>query len=174
MIKDEGPTATCDGCGAQHFLTKHVHGFRRYKNVDLCVDCYEIPQIQQATSAEWARLAIMDIQMGKTACAICTADLAIMGSAGAAFRREYVDVLEERCTVWTAVKSGAPWDFIRAANVRSRNLCMRCHSAVSISKKCTSIQRLKKIQVSDRIKQMAKSKVETLVHLLIFQGSDNS
>lgn len=177
MTKDDSTTATCDGCGAQHFLTKLVHGFRRYKNVDLCVDCYEITQIKQATSVEWARLSIMDIQMGKTVCAICTVDLAIVGAVGAAgatFRRELVDVLDETSTVWTAVKAGAPWDSIWAANVRSRNVCMRCHSAFSISKRCIGIQRLKTLQVSDCIKQMARRKVETLVHLLVFQGSNTS
>jgi len=43
-IKDDGPT--CEGCVTQHFVTKQVHGFRRYNSVDLCVDCYDIPEIQ--------------------------------------------------------------------------------------------------------------------------------
>ena len=101
MIKVDSPTAICDGCGAQHFLTKMVDGFRRYKNVDLRVYCYRIPQIELATSTKWARLAIMDIQMGKTVCAICT--VVLLDSGGhtiSAFRREYVDVLETQSTVY--------------------------------------------------------------------------
>ena len=171
MIEDDGPTATCDGCGVQHFLTKYVHKFRRYRNVDLCVDCYDIPEIKHETSVVWAELEKMDIEMGKTVCAICAADLAIVGAVGAegaAFRRELVDVLDDTSTstVWTAVKAGAPWDCIRAANFKSRKLCMRCASAFSISKKCIGIHRLKKIQVTDSIKRMARMKVEALVHLL--------
>lgn len=176
MTKDDGPTATCDGCGALHFLTKFVHGFRRYNGVDLCVDCYDIPQITKDTSTKWAQLAMMDMHMGKTVCAICTVGL-IDPKAGyelAAFRREYVDVFDTQCTVFAFVKAGGRWDSIRAASERSRKLCMRCHSAVSTAKRYIGIQRLKMLQVSDGIKQMAARKVESLVYLLVFQGSNNS
>jgi hypothetical protein len=176
MVTNDGPTAICDGCGVQHFLTKYVHGFRRYKNVDLCADCYEIPEIQQATSTEWVRLDMMDIQLGKTVCAVCAARLAIgtMGATGAQFRRERVDVLDKQSTVYQLVVAGAPNVSIRAANVRSHNLCLRCHSAFCISKKFIDIHRLRTLQVSNYTKKMAQEKVETLVYLLVFRKFENS
>ena len=175
MIKDDGSTATCDGCGVLHFLTRNVHGLVRYKGVDLCVDCYGIPRIQHATSTIWARLALMDLYMGKTVCVICTAGLIDpkTGYELAACRRVNIDVLDRQCSLWAFVKAGAPWKSIRAAYEKSRNLCMRCHSAFSISKRCIGIQRLDQLQVSDCIKQMARIHVETLVYLLVFQGQEN-
>ena len=122
------------------------------------------------------QLTMLDIQMGRTVCAICTTGLIDpqTGHELAAFRRELVDVLASKCTVWTFVTTGASWDSIRLANQHCRNVCLRCHSAISIAKRCIGIQRLKALQISDCIKQMAARKVESLVYMLVFQRDEPS
>ena len=87
-----------------------------------------------------------------------------LGCELAAFRRVNSDVLDKQCSVWACVKTGAPWKSIRVAYEKSRNLCMRCHSAFSIAKRYIGIQRLNPLHVSDCIKQMVNRKVETLVY----------
>jgi hypothetical protein len=171
----KGNSRTCDGCGTQHFRTKHVHGFQRYNSVDLCFDCYKIPQIEQAASTMMLQLTMWDIQMGKTTCDICKADLIDpqTGCELAAFRREHVNVLDEQCTVWSLVKTGASLECIRHVNLKCRNVCIRCHSALSLAKFCIGVHRLKTLQVSSCIKIMAARKVESLANLLVLQGTDN-
>ena len=170
-IKDDAPT--CDGCGAKHFRTKHLHGFRRYKSVDLCDDCFFIPEIENATSKMYLRLTMLDVRMGKTSCTICNSRLIdpVTGHVLAAFLRDYVDLLDTQCSVWALVNTGAEWDSVQTANEQCRNVCIRCHSAISKAKWVIGIQGLKKLQVSDCVKDMAVSKVESLVHMLVFHGA---
>ena len=172
----KGDGQTCDGCGIQHFRTKCVHGFQRYKSVDLCLDCYNIPQIEQATSNMKLQLTLWDMQMGETTCSIGKTDLIDphTGCELAAFRREHVNVLDEQCTVWALVKTGASLESIRHASLQCRNVCIPCHSALSLAKHCIGVHRLKTLQVSDCIKIMAAKKVESLTYLLVFQGADSS
>ena len=155
-IKDNGPT--CDGCGIQHFRSKQVHGFQRYNNVDLCTDCYDIPQIKRAASRNLELLKMLDIERGKTVCAICTTTLIDphTGYEVAAFRREYVDVLDKQCTLWAFLKTGATWDYIRLASEQCHSVCVRCHTAISISKRCTGIHRLKTLQLPPFVRRCRK------------------
>ena len=172
-IEDGGPTSTCDGCGTQHFQTQFVHGCRRYNNVDLCVDCYDTPpQIKQDTSI--IRLAILDVKIGKTVCAICTAYLIDpqTGYKLVPFRKEHLDVQSSTDSVWTLVKASASWDAISMANGRCHNVCMRCHSAINIAKRCVGIHRLTKLKVSDCINHMAARKVNSLLHMFVL-GKDS-
>ena len=174
VIKDDA--ATCDGCGTKHFRSKHLHGLRYYKGVYLCANCYSIPQIEHAISAMCLQLTESDVRMGKTECAICEKGLIDIktGWALAAFRRDYLDVIDKQCTVWALVNSGAKWDSVRTANDQCRNVCIRCHSALSIAKWAIGIQSLKKLQVPDCLKHVVTRKVETLVNMLVFQGTNNS
>jgi hypothetical protein len=174
QIKDD--CGTCDGCGIQHFRTKYVHGFQRYKGVDLCANCYKIPHIEEATSAMMFQLTMWDIQLGRITCEICKIDLIHVptGREISAFRREHVNVLDEQCTVWAHVKTGASLECIRNMSLQCRNVCIRCHSALSLAKRCIGVHRLKTLQVSDTIKIMVAKKVESLTNLLVFQGAHNS
>ena len=120
---------------------------------------------------------MLDVRMGKTSCSICDSRLIdpVTGDVLAAFRRDYVDSLNKQCTVWALVNTGAEWDCVQTANEQCRNVCLRCYTAISKAKWVIGIQELKKLQkVSDCVKHMAVSKVESLVHMLVFQESDNS
>ena len=173
-LKDDGPT--CDGCGTQHFANKNERGLRNYKGVDLCADCYTIPEVERNTLRMFIGLTMLDIQMRKTCCAICTAGLIDpqTGYTFADFKRVYIDVFDMQSPVWALVTNGSNWATVKAASDKCRNVCTRCHSAISTAKRKIGIQRLKTLDISDCCRRLASSKVESLVYMLVFQGADRN
>jgi hypothetical protein len=159
----------CDGCRRHYFLTSSLRQFRRYKNVEMCVDCYSIPQIQKATSSMLLELRMLDIKMNKTLCSICAMCLIDRqsGCEMVAFKRDYIDYFCTRETVWDLVHNGSTLEVIRAANEMSRNMCLQCFSAISHAKHVVGIRRLRPLQLSDPTKHTASKKVDAVLQLLI-------
>ena len=159
----------CDGCGKHYFLSSSLRQFRRYTNVELCVDCYGIPQIKEATSSMLFQLRMLDIKMNRMTCSICAMGLIDSQSCYeiAGFKRDYVDVFCTEDTIWDMVQNGSTWDVTRAAHEKTRNVCLQCFSAISYAKNLVGISRLRRLQLSDDIKHAATKKVEDALRLLL-------
>jgi predicted CXXCH cytochrome family protein len=162
---------TCSGCHTTHFSTRNNRGLWHYKGIDLCSDCYNIPQIQGTISQMWLALAAKDVEMEKSKCTVCEKRLIDpeTGSVIADFRRPYVDIFSEEPTVWALIHSGSSVHSIMEASSKSRNLCVACHSAQVAAKRHIGNGRLPRLvtQTSPSdMKEMACQKVESLVRLL--------
>jgi hypothetical protein len=159
----------CDGCGKRYFLTSSLRQFRSYKDVELCVDCYNIPQIQEATSSMLLELRMLDVKMNKVTCSICGMGLIDNQSFCeiAGFKRDYVDAFCTGNTVWDMVHNGSTWEVIRAAHEETRNVCLQCFSAISYAKSLVGIRRLRSLELSDHTKNTAKKKVDDVLRLLL-------
>jgi hypothetical protein len=123
----------CFACGTEHFLQKNVHGFRRFKNVDLCWDCYTIPEITRHVQETRRRLVEHDVRNGKGQCALCGSRLLdpVTLETLQAYERDHLDVFQKTATVWELLVTGASFARVLAENAHCRNLCVRCHSAVT-------------------------------------------
>lgn len=166
---------SCLGCGTQHFLNKNIHGFRKFWNIDLCWDCYNIPQITQHVQSMRRQLLEMDVRNGKWQCALCSVHLfdPVTLLPLRAFERDHIDVFTKTSTVWELLVTGAPLTQIRAENNKCRNLCVRCHSAVTCAERAVGILRLKAISrpphrpITLYIQKRAKYQVDTLTKMLL-------
>ena len=157
----------CDGCRSLHFSERQLHN---YKGSSLCSDCYNIPEIERERSSMLVELVMHDIQKGKTACNICAKPLIDPQTASepAVVKRVSIDNFSDGITVWALLANGSDIDTIRAASNSCRNLCIRCHDAVSIAKRLVGIQHLKTLEITDTVKRMVESKVARLVHMMVF------
>jgi hypothetical protein len=159
----------CHSCETQHFLNKNVHGFRRFCHVDLCYDCYNIPQITEHVRSMRQKLLELDIRTGKWKCALCEVHLfdPVTGFRLQAFERDHIDVFDKTTTVWELLVTGATFSQLSHENNKCRNLCVRCHSAVTCAERTVGILRLKTHGVSAYVKQHALHQVETLTRMLL-------
>jgi hypothetical protein len=164
----------CWACETRHFLNKNIHGFRKFWNVDLCYDCYNIPQIMEHVRHMRRRLLIVDANKGKWRCSLCEVSLfdPVTLQPHRAFERDHLDVFAKTTTVWELVVTGASFERITAENDKCRNLCIRCHSAVTCAERTCGILRLKvldrtPLRVTPYTKKRALYQVETLTDMLL-------
>jgi hypothetical protein len=165
---------SCVACGTTHFLNTNIHGFRMYKTVRLCWDCYNIPQIANEVQHMRLRLLRHDAAVGKWQCALCLCPLfdPVTLQLVRAFERDHVDVFSKEATVWELLVTGASVTRVFAENQNCRNLCVRCHSAVTCAERTVGILGLKALArreegLSNYIKQRALHQVETLTLMLL-------
>ena len=162
----------CDGCHELHFTTNTGRGLREYKGVYLCLDCYNIAEIEQNSLAMLTALTKLDQTMGKTTCSICQ-KLLIDPQTGCevvGIKRVRTDVFSNDSSVWALVANGSSWNQVMAANLASHNMCVRCHCATSTAKHAIGIQRLKPLNLSTEMKCSIAAKVQNLTWMLAFQG----
>ena len=141
---------------------------RKFLNVKLCWDCYTIPEITDHVQKTRKQLMVRDAQNNKWKCALC--DLTLFDPMTLqiihAYERDHTDVFMKSTAVWEPIVSGAPFNQVILENDKCRNLCIRCHSAVTCA---VGILRLKKspLELSLYIKQRALYQVETLTKMLL-------
>ena len=115
-------------------INKNVNGFRRYKGILLCCDCYRIPEIQDDIKGVWTRLLRNDAIQGRWCCALCQVVLfdPVTLIRSRLFERDHMDVFSKVATVWELVTSGAPFEDVLAENqkCRSGHLCRARHRSV--------------------------------------------
>jgi hypothetical protein len=166
QLKTYGPR--CDGCLTHHFINKNTHSFKKFRKLDLCCDCYRIPEIKAEIDALYTRLRARDLHLGNTACCLCTVQLMDRdGTTLRLFERDHIDVFSKTASVFELVSSGAPWDVIVEEYNKCRTLCIRCHSAVTLAERSVGILRLKSLDVTDHVKSMARQKVDELACKLL-------
>ena len=115
-----------------------------------------------------------DACRGKWSCALCAVTLFYPGTyqLQQAFERDHEDVFTKTCSVWELLVTGAPFERVIQENDKCRNLCIRCHSAVTCAERAVGILRLKTLDqkptgVSSYTKQRARYQVETLTKMLL-------
>jgi len=47
LCKETRIRSSCHACGTSHFIKKNIHGFRMFFGVELCWNCYTIPEIAE-------------------------------------------------------------------------------------------------------------------------------
>jgi hypothetical protein len=165
---------SCRACGIRNFLRTNIHGFRRFLGVDLCWNCYTIPQITEHIQNTRHQLLELDAQAGKWMCALC--DICLFDPVTLrplqAFERDHIDVFAKTSTVWELLVTGAPFTQITNENDKCRNLCVRCHSAVTCAERAVGILNLKAVNrgplgVTSYTKKRALYQVETLTRMLL-------
>jgi hypothetical protein len=173
-IRDnEQQRISCQACGTRHFLSKNINGFRMFWNVDLCCDCYNIPQITQHVQLTRQKLLELDACTHKWKCALCAVKLfdPVTFQVERAFERDHIDVFTKSSTVWKLLVTGAPFEVLVKENNKCRNLCVRCHSAVTCAERAVGILGLKALDRSQRVstytKRRALQQVETLTRMLL-------
>jgi hypothetical protein len=166
----------CHVCSVQHPINKNVHGFRKFMNIDLCWDCYSIPEITSHVQDMRLQILRMDVDAGKHRCALCDHVLIdpMTLTVLRAFERDHIDVFTKISTIWELLVTGASLEQIMRENSKCRNLCVRCHSVVTCAERAVGILRLKSIDrqppgVSPYIKKRAFYQVETLTRMLLSQ-----
>ena len=160
----------CMACGATHMINKNVNGFRRYKGILLCCDCYRIPEIQDDLKGVWTRLLRNDAIQGRWCCALCQVVLfdPVTLIRSRLFERDHMDVFSKVATVWELVTSGAPFEDVLAENQKCRNLCVRCHAAVTCAERATGLLALKSLDaLSPDILKRAQYQTNTLAKMLL-------
>jgi hypothetical protein len=160
---------SCWACSSKSFLNTNVHGFRKFFGVDLCWNCYSIPEITDHVQETRQKLMEHDVHNGKWSCALCTCILfdPVTFQSQQAFERDHVDASTKTCTVWELLVTGASFDRVVHENDKCRNLCVRCHSAVTLAERTVGILRLKTIHCSTYTKKRALYQVETLTKMLL-------
>jgi hypothetical protein len=166
--------SSCQACGTTHFLKKNIHGFRTFFGVALCWNCYSIPEISEHVTTTRLKLLGLDAHAGKWKCALCTTSLFDPTTLQSleAFERDHLDVFTKTASVWELLVSGAPFEKIKQENDKCRNLCVRCHSAVTCAERAVGILRLKSLDRTQSglplyTKQRALYQVETLTRMLL-------
>jgi hypothetical protein len=160
-------------CGTRHLLNKNVHGFRQYRGVVLCCDCYGIPEIAHEIQAVWTLVFWADRQQNATDCALCQVPLIdpVTLQPRRAFERDHLNVFTKISTVWALVMTGATLFDILSERDKCRNLCVRCHAAVTCAERTLGILALKAIDrtggLSTDMKTRAQQQVETLTQMLL-------
>ena len=169
----------CHVCSVQHPINKNVHGFRKFMNIDLCWDCYSIPEITDHVQDMRLRLLRLDVQAGKKSCALCDQALIdpVTLTVIRAFERDHIDVFTKISTIWELLVTGASLDRITRENSKCRNLCVRCHSFVTCSERAVGILKLKALDrippgISLYVKHRAFHQVETLTRMLLGVGAN--
>lgn len=118
----------CDGCGAHH---PHTISLREFRGVDLCNDCYSIPEIMQEVYHLRQQQLYYCIQKNMVACTICHTNLIDPNKAVAVGQFELGDVGgTDRCIIPQLVSTGAPCTQIQEELQHCRLLCIQCHSIV--------------------------------------------
>ena len=164
----------CDGCGVWYFLKKNVHGFRWFQGVHLCWDCYTIPEIIGHVQAMRHRLMDHDGRSGKWQCALCSTVLFHQDTHEIvrAYERDHIDVFNKSASVWELLVTGAPFEQVVHENDKCRNLCVRCHTAVTYAERTVGILGLKKIEsLSSYVRKRARHQVNTLVTAMLEDSS---
>jgi hypothetical protein len=164
---------TCFACGAKHYINKNINGFRRFWNVDLCCDCYNIPEITRHVQDLRQQLLELDAHCNKWMCALCEIPLfdPVTFVSKRSFERDHLDVFAKTTTVWRLIVTGCSMHQIKTENDKCRNLCVRCHSAVTYAERVVGILQLKnkprKQPLSEYVKKRARHQVETLTKMLL-------
>ena len=163
----------CDACGIQYSTITNTNNFRQFKTIDLCRDCYFIPEIQIHVQSMRYRLLREDVQCGKWKCDLCERVLFDTTTLDnyCRFERDHINVFTKTTTVWELLVSGAPFHDVCEENRKCRNLCLHCHSVVTYAERVVGILKLKKIKDTtpniEYIRDRAMYQVETLVKMLL-------
>ena len=144
--------------------------------VELCWNCYTIPEIAEHVTTTRLRLLRLDAQNGKWTCSLCHTvlfdPLTLHTLEG--FERDHVDVFAKTASVWELLVTGAPFESIQQENDKCRNVCVRCHSAVTCAERAVGILRLKALDrtpggLTQYTKDRALYQVETLTRMLLLE-----
>ena len=163
---------SCQACNTKYFLHTNVHGFRKFCGVNLCWNCYTIPEITQHVQETRLKLMEHDARDGKWTCSLCACILfdPVTFQPHQAFERDHIDEFTKVCTVWELLVSGASFDRVVHENDKCRNLCIRCHSAVTSAERAVGILRLKNLRspcISTYTRRRALYQVESLTNMLL-------
>jgi hypothetical protein len=163
----------CDACGIRHFINKNVNGFRMFKGIDLCHDCYSIQEIRQHVQETRLKLLKHEASQDKWYCALCKIVLFDPNTLESfrSFERDHIDVFKKTCSVWELIVKGASIDCILLETKKCRNLCIRCHSAVTCAERAVGILGLKVLErnqsISNYDKARATIQVDALTRMLL-------
>jgi hypothetical protein len=152
---------TCDGCRRVGFAKNKM---RAWCGASLCVDCYRIPEIQQAQNdtGHWLRIHLL--ATGRACCAGCRAPLIDPGTAELLLSCEldHLDASEKVQGVGSMVQSGLGLAQIIPEADKCRALCVRCHAMVTRVEHKTGYTKFPP-SVPAEIKKACLEKVEALV-----------
>jgi hypothetical protein len=139
----------------------------------LCCDCYKIPEITRHVQELRQQLLEVDARCGKWMCALCAIPLfdPVTFVSNRSFERDHLDVFTKQTTVWKLLVTGCSIHEIKTENDKCRNLCVRCHSAVTYAERTVGILQLKnkprKQPLSEYVKKRARHQVETLTKMIL-------
>ena len=161
-IKKEMATygKVCDVCGTHHPKIKNVNGFRIFKDIDLCADCYDIPEIKIEVLTLSQKMLDEDIRQGRTFCAMCYVTIIDTHTRTIVrrFERDHLNPSEKIGSVGRMISKGEPWENILIESNKCRTLCVACHSIVTYLEMKSGLMRIQKFdkrEVSVEINNMA-------------------
>ena len=127
----------CDACKEWHPMTKNVHGFREWKGIDLCFDCYHVPEVQRDIYALRTEFVHFLVHRGQVDCALCLRAL-ICPVNRTQIRSYELDHCEPRSksdSVGAMIMKGRPFTQICEESLKCRLLCVRCHARVTYAQR---------------------------------------
>ena len=154
----------CDACGDWHPMLKNINGFKEWKGIDLCADCYAIEQIEREVRDIGAAVVSHLINRNDVCCAICSRLIICPLTGDRYFRYEF-----DHCTaavkidsVGAMIMKGRPLSMIFDEMAKCRLLCVRCHARVTYAQRQVDTSRLP----ADH-KFRSFPLVESLVHKIV-------
>ena len=161
---------TCARCSDRH--VGGAANFRQWRDQQLCGDCYQgDPNIKSHVESMYTKLLHRDIANGEIDCALCSRALidAERVRKVRQFDRDHVDVGRKRAAVSHLMTAGAPEEEVMAEAAKCRNLCKRCHEAVTYAERRCGLYTLLKVLPSDSdLIATCYQRIEKLAKAIIF------
>ena len=156
----------CDACQQWHPMTKNIHGFREWKGIDLCSDCYyHTSEIQQEVYALRVDFIVFLIHRGQVDCALCLQALIcpLTGIQLHSYELDHCASESKSDSVGAMIMKGCPFTKICEESLKCRVLCVRCHSRVTYAQRSIGALRLKA-----EVRAQSMSMVDRIVQKLLF------
>ena len=149
-------------------MSKNVHGFREWKGIDLCSDCYhQTPEIHHEVHVLRMNFIGFLVHRGQVDCALCLRAL-ICPITWVSFRHHELDHYDRSTkvdSIGTMIMKGCSLSSICQESLKCRLLCVRCHARVTYAQRCVGTMRLP--VTSDEFRHQAASIVEQVVRKIM-------
>jgi hypothetical protein len=166
QILDNLSTYTCCGCRVRYIDKKRM---RCFKGINLCVNCYNIPEIHYDIKYIRHQLNLYYIAHNKTKCSICYKDLIDLNTVETLtkFEADHIDINKKTMNIGQMITQGYPLLSIIEELQYCRLLCILCHDIVTFSQQKTGLYTLKRItNIPDHVIQSVYTNCKELEQLL--------
>jgi len=160
---------TCEACQRQFSSSKRI---RLWKSIQLCVDCYRIPQIQCEIWHTRQTLNHYYVTKGFVNCRMCQGSIIdpTSGYVLQAFEADHIIPQDKHMSIGTMIRQGYSLHNIIQELSKCRLLCIRCHDIVTFAQQKSSVLHLKYVeQLSPEIRRRMRTIICKLENALFMK-----
>lgn len=149
----------CEACDRKFSSSKRM---RMWKSIQLCIDCYRVPQIQAEIGHTRRVLNHYYITRGFANCRMCNSPIidTVSGRIIQAFEADHIQPKDKYISIGVMIRQGFPLRDIMEELAKCRLLCVRCHDIVTFAQQKTSILHIKHI---DKLSSAVRNRIDVVV-----------